>query len=96
MIDKNNGLITSALLGSIFSIIICLISLIIIDKCVRTDYNTQTIESNINIGDSIKKVNDSLKMEVNDLDSLKDVEIIEIKNLDNDSTVKLFYRLVSE
>ena len=38
---------------------------------------------------------DSLINEINCLDSIKNEKIIEIYNLDNDSTVKLFYKLVS-
>lgn len=59
-------------------------------------YKNQNVDSNVELGDSIKKINDSLKLEIKNLDSLKNVEIIEIKNLDNDSTVKLFYKLISE
>ena len=44
--------------------------------------------------DSLTKVNDSLKVQVNNLDSIKDAKIIEVTGLDNDSTVKLFYELV--
>jgi len=38
---------------------------------------------------------DSLINEIDELDSIKNEKIIEIYNLDNDSTVKLFYKLVS-
>ena len=38
---------------------------------------------------------DSLINEINELDSIKNEKIIEIYNLDNDSTIKLFYKLVS-
>ena len=40
--------------------------------------------------DSIKKENDKLIIEVNNLDSIKNAEIIEVKNL------KLFYKLIRE
>lgn len=46
--------------------------------------------------DSIIKVNDSLKLEVKQLDSIKDAKVIEVKSLDNDSTAKLFYELISK
>lgn len=42
----------------------------------------------------IQKHNDSLRIEVNNLDSIKNAKVIEVKNLDNDSTVKLFYQLI--
>ena len=38
---------------------------------------------------------DSLINEINELDSIKNEKVIEIYNLDNDSTIKLFYKLVS-
>lgn len=46
--------------------------------------------------DSLTKVNDSIKIKIEKLDSIKDAKIIEVSTLDNDSTLKLFYKLVSE
>ena len=46
--------------------------------------------------DSLTTVNDSIKLKVERLDSIKDAKIIEVSTLDNDSTLKLFYKLVSE
>ena len=46
--------------------------------------------------DSIIKVNDSIKIKVEQLDSIKDAKIIEVQTLDNDSTLKLFYKLISK
>ena len=58
--------------------------------------NTSTpIEKNVSI-DSITTVNDSIKLKVERLDSIKDAKVIEVSTLNNDSTLKLFYRLVSE
>ena len=48
------------------------------------------IEPNV----KIQKYNDSLKIEVDNLDSIKNAKVIEVKTLDNDSTVKLFYQLI--
>ena len=42
----------------------------------------------------IQKHNDSLRIEVDNLDSIKNAKIIEVKTLNNDSTVKLFYQLI--
>lgn len=42
----------------------------------------------------IQKHNDSLRIEVDNLDSIKNAKVIEVKTLDNDSTVKLFYKLI--
>lgn len=55
--------------------------------------NKQSKEDPIEI---IKKENEKLIIEVEHLDSLKDAEIIEVQNLDDDSTVKLFYKLIRE
>ena len=56
---------------------------------------TPPVEESIAI-DSLVTTNDSLKININKLDSIKDVKIIEVRSLDNDSTIKLFYELVSE
>ena len=46
--------------------------------------------------DSLITVNDSIKIKVEKLDSIKDAKVIEVSTLNNDSTLKLFYKLVSE
>ena len=46
--------------------------------------------------DSLTKINDSIKIKVEHLDSVKNAKVIEVTTLDNDSTLKLFYELVSE
>ena len=58
--------------------------------------NEDTIKENVTIADSIIKVNDSIKIKVEHLDSIKNAKIIEVQTLNNDSTLKLFYKLVSE
>lgn len=52
-------------------------------------------ENNILI-DSLITANDSIKIKVEKLDSIKNAKVIEVNSLDNDSTLKLFYKLVSE
>lgn len=52
--------------------------------------NNNIIETNV----ELQKRNDSLKFEVDNLDSIKNAKVIEVKALDNDSTVKLFYQLI--
>lgn len=54
------------------------------------------VEENTEKIDSLTKVNDSIKIKIEKLDSIKDAKIIEVSTLDNDSTLKLFYKLVSE
>ena len=58
--------------------------------------NETDTKKNITITDSIIKVNDSIKIKVEHLDSIKNAKVIEVQTLDNDSTLKLFYKLVSE
>lgn len=58
-------------------------------------YNFYTIKDNNYKEDTvIEKVNDSIKVEVKQLDSIKNAKVIEVKTLDNDSTIKLFYKLI--
>lgn len=57
--------------------------------------DTNQSEGTIKI-DSLSKVNDSIKLKVEHLDSVKNAKVIEVSTLDNDSTIKLFYKLVSE
>ena len=52
--------------------------------------NNNIIEQDI----ELQKHNDSLKIEVDNLDSIKNAKVIEVQKLDNDSTVKLFYELI--
>ena len=56
--------------------------------------NEDTVKENVTIADSIIKVNDSIKIKVEHLDSIKNAKVIEVQTLDNDSTVKLFYQLI--
>lgn len=78
--------------GLISAIIICIIASFIIAK---SYYHSKTDNSNIVTSDiEIQKHNDSLRIEVNNLDSIKNAKVIEVKTLDNDSTVKLFYQLI--
>ena len=58
--------------------------------------NEDNIKENVTITDSIIKVNDSIKIKIEHLDSIKNAKVIEVQTLDNDSTLKLFYELVSE
>ena len=58
--------------------------------------NEKDIKENVTITDSIIKVNDSIKIKVEHLDSIKNAKVIEVQTFDNDSTLKIFYKLVSE
>ena len=62
----------------------------------KYECDTRTpIDKNVSI-DSITTINDSIKIKVEHLDSIKNAKVIEVQTLDNDSTLKLFYKLVSE
>lgn len=49
-----------------------------------------------NVIDSLTAVNDTIKIKVEKLDSIKNAKVIEVSTLNNDSTLKLFRELVSE
>ena len=77
-------------------IIICIICFML-GYCINIkENNTNRPVEEILKTDSIIKVNDSIKIKVEQLDSIKDAKIIEVQTLDNDSTVKLFYELISK
>lgn len=77
-------IIKGALMFFVFAIVIIAI-MSLIDKKAYT-----VVEQNV----EIQKHNDSLRIEVNNLDSIKNAKVIEVKTLDNDSTIKLFYQLI--
>lgn len=81
-------------IGKVFIILTIIYIIILIAKDCSSKI-TPPVED-MNIIDSISTVNDSIKIKVNKLDSIKDAKIIEVISLDNDSTVKLFYKLVKE
>ena len=68
--------------------VIFMIILILVDKYHKK--NNNIIETDV----ELQKHNDSLKIEVDNLDSIKNAKVIEVKTLDNDSTVKLFSQLI--
>lgn len=80
----------------VFSLVILLIACITSIIIYKQQNENKNVNTTIEYVDSIKKENDKLIIEVNTLDSLKNAEIIEVKSLDNDSTVKLFYKLIRE
>ena len=80
----------------VFSLVILLITCIASIIIYKQQNENKNVNTTIEYVDSIKKENDKLIIEVNNLDSLKNAKIIEVKSLDNDSTVKLFYKLIRE
>lgn len=71
-------------------IFVVIASIIIGTYYYRNNNNNNIIETDV----ELQKHNDSLKIEVNNLDSIKNAKVIEVKTLDNDSTIKLFYKLI--
>ena len=72
----------------------CIISFVIIASMIIGTYYYRKSNNIIEPNVKIQKYNDSLKIEVDNLDSIKNAKVIEVKTLDNDSTVKLFYQLI--
>lgn len=71
--------------------------LVLVGIIFKAEKDTDIIIKNaeLDIDDKIK-TNDSIKLEIENINKIKDAEVIEISSLDNDSTVKLFYKLVKE
>lgn len=78
----------------LFFIIFCIWVIYPIITGIKDKTTTSPVEE-IKI-DSIVRENDKLIIKVEHLDSIKDAKIIEVKNLDNDSTLKLFYQLIGK
>ena len=74
-----------------------ILAVVIIYSYSKKIINNETdTKENVTVTDSIIKVNDSIKIKVEYLDSIKNAKVIEVQTLDNDSTLKLLYKLVSE
>ena len=93
MVENKNVILEIILL--FFGIWIIIFALIGITSVFDRDNTTSPVEG-MNVVDSIATLNDSLKVKVNNLDSIKNAKVIEVYSLDNDSVVKLFYELVRE
>lgn len=65
---------------------------IVYDKYIN--YNSSPVEE-IHKTDSVKLENTKLTTEINILDSIKNNKVNDITKLNNDSTIKLFYQLIS-
>lgn len=46
--------------------------------------------------DSLNNTNKDIYNQIKQLDSIKDAKVIEVKSLDNDSTLRLFYQLIGK
>ena len=75
-------------------VILLVFTFVIIASIIIGSYYHRKINNIIEPNVEIQKHNDSLKIKVDNLDSIKNAKVIEVKALDNDSTVKLFYKLI--
>lgn len=65
-------------------------------ECIFGERGNRPPVEGIELVDSLATTNDSIKLKINNLDSLKNAKVIEVYTLDSDSVVKLFYELVKE
>ena len=75
-------------------VIMLVFTFVIIASIIIGSYYYRKTNNIIEPNVEIQKHNDSLKIKVDNLDSIKNAKVIEVKALDNDSTVKLFYQLI--
>ena len=82
----------SVLIKAIPILLIFVVCTIIIMYIVNSYHikNNNIIEQDI----ELQKHNDSLKLKVNNLDSIKNAKVLEVEVLDDDSTINLFYNLI--
>lgn len=96
MIDITKKFVEKA--GTILIVELTVVLILVLAGIIfKAEKDTDVIIKNaeLDIDDKIK-ANDSIKLEVENINKIKDAEIIEVSSLDNDSTVKLFYKLVKE
>lgn len=76
----------------IFIVVIIVISIVCAANITKYYHkkNNNIIEKDI----ELQKHNDSLKLKVNNLDSIKNAKVLEVEVLDGDSTISLFYNLI--
>lgn len=77
--------------------LICIVAIFIVvilcGKC--EDSQPTVVKHDINV-DSLLNTNDSIKVVITYIDSVKNEEIQQVLKLDNDSTLELFKQLVRE
>ena len=89
-------------LNKLYKLDIVLITLIILSIGYVIVYfvskATSTISSPVEMIsiDSLNNTNKDIYNKIKQLDSIKDAKVIEVKSLDNDSTLRLFYQLIGK
>nr|DAG97143.1 MAG TPA: hypothetical protein [Crassvirales sp.] len=92
---KKNNLPVIKIIITLHVIVAIILFMIIIHWfSFKNTLTTPPVESNKI--DSITKDNSKLIINVKHLDSIKNAKSIEVKSLDNDSTLKLFYQLIGK
>lgn len=90
MMDDIKKFITGTCIGLLIGFII-----ICVAKVLNSYVNEQIKKDNTTI-EKTNYSNDSLRIELKHIDKDKNEKIIEVKGLNNDSTYKLFKRLIAE
>lgn len=80
------------LISGVIVLLVCIIIFLIV---INTCDNKQIKKDNTTI-EKTNYSNDSLRIELKHIDKDKNEKIIEVKGLNNDSTYKLFKRLIAE
>lgn len=75
-------------------VILLVFTFVVIASIIIGSYYHRKTNNIIEPNVEIQKHNDSLRIKVDNLDSIKNAKVIEVKTLDNDSTIKLFYKLI--
>ena len=78
--------------GGIIVLLVCTIIVLAVTK----HYDNKQIKKDNTTIEKTNYSNDSLRIELKHIDKDKNEKIIEVKGLNNDSTYKLFKRLIAE
>lgn len=76
-------------------IIISFICGILVGNTTTSKQTTRPVEEFVTL-DSIVKLNDSVKIVIERINSIKHAKLVEVQSFDNDSTIKLFYELINK
>lgn len=87
-------------LWNVFCVVIVVNLIILIGFCIKhyIRLENRQITSPVEeyVIDSLMTENELIVIEIDNLDSVKNAKVIEVKNLNNDSTLKLFYELIGK
>lgn len=77
--------------------VVCFVALaMLLGYIINPKGDTPNSDLNDPILEKTLKANDSIKTKIDELDSIKQYEVREVYTFDDDSTIKLFKRLVRE